>query len=566
MILQALENYYQRKIKEKDSDIPMFGFSKEKISYELVLDLQGNLIQISFIGILENSKRYPKLLTVPQGVKKSVNIAANYLWGSTGYVLGIDTKGKQERSLKTFEAFKNLVKEIGKDIDDKENNAVMKFLDSWDPENQKNIERVKDAIDSNVVFRINGKTSFVHENPKIVEAWLKYNNSKGSKENGMCLVTGRESAIERLHPAIKGVKNAQSSGANIVNFNLDSFCSYFKEQGFNAPVSQEAAFAYTTALNSLLSDERRKIQIGDATTVFWAEKANPMEDWFAEIFYPRQEDTGTINEIRIFFKSVREGKMPQDFDPTTKFYVLGISPNASRLSIRFWYAGSVDDLSKKIDKHFKDIEIEKQYENDRDFPSLFQLLVQTAVLGKADNINPLLAGELARAIFSGGNYPLSMLSALINRIKSTNEDEKHKKITYPRLAMIKGILVRNFRKEVKMSLDRQNKEPAYLLGRLFAVLEKAQQNALGDINATIRDKYYASASTTPATTFPLLLKLNKYHTSKGEYGQFYDSLNAEILEQMPAKQFPAYLTLEEQGLFAIGYYHQRNDFFKKKEV
>lgn len=544
----------------------MFGFSKEKIACEIVIDLNGNLVQISYIGKLENGKRYPKLLTVPQGVKKSVNIAANYLWGSTGYILGIESIGK-ERSLKKFEAFKDLVKkEIGENIHDEENNAVIKFLDSWDPTNPENIEKIKDAIDSNLVFRINGKTSFVHENPKIKEAWLKYYNSKESQEKGICLVTGKISTIERLHPAIKGVRNAQSTGANIVNFNLDSFCSYSKVQGYNAPVSRESAFAYTTALNSLLSDERRRIQIGDATTVFWAEKANPLEDWFAEIFSPREEATETVNQIRIFLKSVREGKMPQDIDPTTKFYILGLSPNASRLSIRFWYAGSVDDLSKKIDKHFKDIEIEKQYENDRDFPSLFQLLVQTAVLGKADNINPLLAGELARAIFSGGNYPLSMLSALINRIKATNEDEKHKKITYPRMAMIKGILVRNFRKEVSMSLDKGNKDPAYLLGRLFAVLEKAQQDALGDINATIKDKYYASASSTPATTFPLLLKLNKYHTSKGEYGQFYDSLNAEILEQMPAKQFPAYLTLEEQGLFAIGYYHQRNDFFKKKGV
>ncbi len=265
-------------------------------------------------------------------------------------------------------------------------------------------------------------------------------------------------------------------------------------------------------------------------------------------------------DVRKFLEAVRDGSMPKEIDGKTKFYILGLSPNASRLSVRFWYEGTVEEISNNIGRHFKDIAIERKDEMDKEFPGLWHLLVQTAVLGKTDNINPLLSGELARSILTQGYYPECILSALICRVRAGE------KINYLRSAMIKGILVRNHRKEVSMSLDKSNKEPAYLLGRLFAVLEKAQQDALGDINATIKDKYYSSASATPSSTFPILLRLNKHHTSKGEHGGFYDFLNSEILEQLPAKKFPSHLTLEDQGLFAIGYYHQRNDFYKKKET
>lgn len=559
MILHALKQYYDRM--QGESDIPLFGFSREKISFEVLIDPQGSLVQVSDIReTTPKGKLFPKHLIVPQGAKKSANIAANFLWGTSGYALGIDSKGKPERTHKTFEEFKRLAHEIGDSIDAKEMKAVLSFLDSWIPQDKENQEKVKEATDANIIFRLDGKQSYVHDNALIKEAWLRYFSENKDAIFADCLISGSNTEVARLHPAIKGVRGAQTSGANIVNFNLDSFCSYRKSQGYNAPVSEEAAFAYTTALNYLLSKDDRKIQIGDATTVFWADKASPLEDWFSQMFNPPQEDTGQVADVRMFLEAVRNGKMPKEIDGTTKFYILGLSPNASRLSVRFWYAGTVGELSGRIGKHFRDIAIERQYEKDREFPGLWQLLVQTAVQGKTDNINPLLGGELTRSILTGSNYPLSMLSALIGRIRAGEE------INYLRSTMIKGILQRNHGKEVKMSLDKENKSPAYLLGRLFAVLEKAQQDALPGLNATIKDKYYSSASSTPSSAFPILLRLNKHHTSKGEHGGYYDSLNAEILEQLPAKIFPTHLRLEEQGLFAIGYYHQRNDFYKKKEA
>ncbi|MGE3063386.1 MAG: type I-C CRISPR-associated protein Cas8c/Csd1 [bacterium] len=561
MILQALNQYYDRLKEDPESGVPLSGFSREKFSFELVIDNNGNLLQVADIrGSSQKGKQIPKLLVVPQGTKKSVNISANFLWGNTGYVLGIDSKGKQKRTVETFIDFKKLAHEIGDNINDLEMEAVLKFLDNWNPDDPKSQSMIKDAIDANLVFRIDGYLSYVHENKLVKEAWLKHFSQKKSEFVGECLITGKKKEITRLHPAIKGVRGAQSSGANIVNFNLDSFCSYSKSQGFNAPVSEEATFAYTTALNYLLSMDSRKVQIGDATTVFWSEKPSVLENFLSEIFNPTQEDANIVEDVRRFLEAVSTGNMPKAIDGTTKFYILGLSPNASRLSVRFWYEGTVEEVSKSIGKHFQDIAIEKQSEKDKEFPGLWHLLVQTAVLGKTDNINPLLSGELARSILTQWHYPECMLSALIGRIRAGE------KINYLRSAMIKGILVRNHGKEVSMSLDKSNKEPAYLLGRLFAVLEKAQQDALGDINATIKDRYYSSASATPLSTFPILLRLNKHHTSKGEHGGFYDSLNAEILEQLPAQKFPSHFTLEEQGLFAIGYYHQRNDFYKKKET
>lgn len=561
MILQALKQYYDRLKEDTDSGIPLYGFSREKISFELIIDNDGNLLQVSDIRNISNKgKPFPRLMVVPQGAKKSVNVAANFLWGSTGYVVGIDSKGKQERTAKTFKAFKKLAHIIGDNIQDSEMKSVIRFLDNWKPEYPNSLEIVKDAIDANLVFRLDGKHSYVHESESIKKAWFDYFSKQKSESVGECLVTAKTQEISRLHPAIKGVRGAQTSGANIVNFNLNSFCSYSKTQGYNAPISERAAFEYTTALNYLLSQNSRKVQIGDATTVFWAEKPSPMEDILSDILNPLNEDSDTAANVGRFLEAVRDGKKPKEINNQTKFYILGLSPNASRLSIRFWYAGDVIELSRRIGLHFKDIAIEKQFEKDEQFPGIWNLLIQTSVRRKTENINPLLGGELARAIFTQDNYPKSMLAILIGRIRAGEA------INYLRSAMIKGILVRNYKKEINMSLDKTNKEPAYLLGRLFAVLEKAQQDALGNLNATIKDRYYTSASATPKSIFPILLRLNKYHTGKGEHGGYYDSLNSEILERFPANEFPSHLTLAEQGLFAIGYYHQRNDFYKKKEI
>lgn len=568
MILQALKQYYDRLTCEKDPVVPLYGFSEEKIDFDLVLNSEGDVVSINELGVTQGNKRIRRSFIVPKVFSgtKGNGIKANLLWEETGYIFGKGSnKGDNQREIDKFKAFKTLHFEIGQDVNDDGMNAVLKFLNKRKPQDTSDVDNWEAIAGKKLVFRFEGDLNWIFERDTVRKAIEKYiiKQLEGTENSSVnCLITGKQSPIERLHPGIKNIRGADQAELKIISFQKQktAFCSYGRDgqQGSNSPCSKLSAFAYGAALNYLTKN--RVIQIGDATTVFWSEKPSALENILSEIFNPTQEDPISVKDVQRFLKSVRDGKKPKEINEATKFYILGLSPNASRLSIRFWYAGNVGELSERIGRHFNDIAIERQFDKDNEFPGLWEILVNTAVQNKTNNINPLLGGELARAIFTQGYYPKSMLSALIGRIRAGEE------INYLRSAMIKGILVRNYRKEVSMSLDKSNKESAYLLGRLFAVLEKAQQDALGGLNATIKDKYYSSASATPRSTYPILLRINKHHTSKGDHGSFYDSLNAEILEQLPAQKFPSHLTLEEQGLFAIGYYHQRNDFYKKKKT
>jgi CRISPR-associated protein Csd1 len=376
----------------------------------------------------------------------------------------------------------------------------------------------------------------------------------------MCLVSGELAPIARLHPAIKGVMGAQSSGAAIVSFNLDAFCSYDKSQNFNAPISESRAGTYTKALNHLLSSSVNKVQIGDATTVFWTERESPVEGFFGMIIDPR-DTAADDKELSVFLEAVREGKFPRGIDGDVRFYILGLSPNASRLSVRFWHVSTVKDISEKLGQHFRDLSMVRSFDSDPEYPGMWRLLRETSNQKSKDGPPPLLGGAVMQAILNGTLYPQQLLSAIIGRIRAEQN------INYMRAATLKAVLTRKKRllnqgMEISMALDKENKNIAYLLGRLFAVLERTQQDALGkNINATIRDRFYGSASATPKVVFPQLLRLVQHHIGKAEYGNFRDKQIEEIVCEI--REFPAHLGLDEQGLFAIGYYHQRQDFFKK---
>lgn len=362
------------------------------------------------------------------------------------------------------------------------------------------------------------------------------------------------------------MRNAQSSGASIISFNLESFCSYNKKQSFNAPVGEDIVFNYTTALNNLLSSEsRKKIQIGDATTVFWAEGPTPLEGFLKDVLDPHN-DNSDLGNLRMFLEAIRKGKMPKEIENTKymKFYILGLSPNASRLSIRFWYASSVEDIARKIGQHFKDLSVEKNFINEPSFPGMWHLLRETAIQGKGENISSLLAGAFFRSIVTGQRYPSRILTIILERIRSDH------KVNYLRSALLKAYIVRNWRFKNKeerevigMSLDKDEKNIGYRLGRLFATLEKAQKDAIPGANTTIKDRYYGSASATPAIVFPQLLRLAQHHIQKSEYGMNIDRHIEEILQDI--QKFPPHLSLEDQGIFALGYYHQKQEFYKKLE-
>lgn len=568
MILQALNYYYERLKDNPDLDIPILGFGKQNVHFVLVIDGAGRLLP-PIRGLREKPKNKPVpiQLTVPiVGKKKASGIDPDFMWGNTGYVLGADNKGKLDRAGRQLVAFKELHHKLGNGVGDEGMIAVLHFLDSWNPAMVSNIEHWDEIAGKNVVFQLDGERNYIHDHPQIQKIWTQHYCDEGNNNIAICLVSGQRAPVAKLHPGIKGVGTVTAEGA-VVSFNKKAFESYCKEQNFNAPIGKAQAFAYTTALNHLLRfGSRQKVKIGDVTTVFWAERESPVEGFMGIILDPR-DDTGDVVSIRLFLEAVRDGKMPHNIgDPNVQFYILGLSPNAARISVRFWHVSTVGDISLKIGQHFKDLSMVKQYDNNPEFPSIRQILLETFINHNStskpnwDNLNPLLSGALMRSILTGAAYPQTLLAATIGRIRADQT------INYLRAAIIKACLVRKRRinhlsEEVTMALDKDSTNIAYRLGRLFAVLEKAQMDAVPGANTTIKNRYYGSASATPRAVFPQLLRLAQHHIQKAEYGRRYDNMIEEIMEGI--KEFPAHLRLEDQGMFAIGYYHQRPAFYTK---
>ena len=558
MILTALADYYERRCQEDESEMPLSGFSRQKIHFALNLAPNGALAGVLDLRQQDGKKVVPTELVVPEVVKRASGIAANFLWDNIGYVLGADEKGKPERSAKTFEAFKALCHAVGDGLDDAGMAAVLRFLDAWDPADAPGLPHWEEmAKAANLVFRLEGERRFIHERPAVREAWLRHRAAASTGPRGMCLVTGREAPIARLHPSIKGVRDAQSSGASLVSFNQESFTSYAKEQSYNAPVGEPAAFAYATALNHLLrKGSRQRVQIGDATTVFWTERPSQVETFMGQVLDPESGD-GLTDALRLFLEAIRDGKKP-DFDEReydNGFYVLGLAPNASRLSVRFWHRDTVAGACGTVGRHFADLRLERTWDNEPEFPGMWRLLREISPQNDLKNVNPALAGAFMRAILTGQSYPAGLPAAVLGRIRADQT------INYLRAAMLKACLVRNARKEVSVSLDPASPDIGYRFGRLFAVLEKAQQEAIPGANTTIRDRYYGSASATPASVFPQLMRLAQHHIEKAEYGLVSDRRIEEILDGIQA--FPKHLNLDEQGMFALGYYHQRRKNYEK---
>jgi CRISPR-associated protein Csd1 len=568
MILQALTAYYQR----MSSDLPREGFQKKDIPFIIILDREGKFKGLQDTREGEGKKARARSFIVPREVKRSGSRAwekANLLWDNEGYVLGY-SKTNPEWAEKQRETFLARIKEVFPDPSADEGiDAVVQFLESkvFKPVLKHPLWADIEKKGGNISFQLEGDDRLIVQREAVVNTIMGERKIEDTLLQP-CMVTGNLDVPTRLHTAIKGVWGAQPSGANIVSFNLDAFNSYKKTQGFNAPVGKHAEFAYTTALNTLLAKgSRQRIQVGDASTVFWAEKAHELESLFADFFGepPKGQSDQDNLAIKAVFKAPVSGVKPF-LDDRTSFYVLGLSPNASRIAIRFWYAGTVGDVVEHIRQHFEDCAIEHG-PHQPEYLSLFRLLVSTALQGKSDNIQPNLAGEFMKTIMTGTPYPQTLLSSAVRRIRAEHE------ITYPRASLIKAVLARSSRfynqneKEVGMALDSGNLNPGYLLGRLFAVLERAQELASPGINATIRDRFYGAASSTPVAVFPHLLKLKNHHISKLESKGAAINLEKQIGEIMSGmSDFPAHLGLPDQGRFAIGYYHQRQDFYKKKDV
>lgn len=569
MALMSLVDYYNRKAADPKSGIAPPGWEVKEIPYIILLDPEGNPVNVVSTVEGNGKTKRTKKFRVPQGEKKTSGVKSNLLWDNPEYVIGVSMKGKGEQKQ---DAFRKKMAEFG-ELDDPGWKAVQKFLAlSLDDKLAKlsPFECWKSACEegANMTFQLAGTAGIVASSDVVRDA-INRKNASGEKNIGRCLVTGRYEELElTTHPAIKNVWGGQTSGTNIVSYNAEPFKSYHKEQGANAPVGKSAVFAYTTALNTLLDkDSQNRMQVGEASTVFWGERSSILEEQMVSIFSepPKDDPDQGVKAVRALYESVQTGAFA-DEKGTDRFYVLGLSPNAARVAIRFWIVSTVHAMANNILRHFEDTKI-VHGPKEKDTLSLFRFLVNLATEGKADNIPPMIEGDFMRAILENLPYPRTMLQAAIRRSRAEQN------VNYPRAAIIKACINRQTRyqnstikEELKVALDLDNKNIGYRLGRLFAALEKIQAEANPGLNATIRDRYYGAASGTPVTVFPNLMRLKNHHLSKlDSTGRriYFEKLLAEISSEIA--DFPRHLPLEDQGRFAIGYYHQMQQFFTKKE-
>lgn len=595
--LAALAEYYRRLESDPVVEIASFGFGRELIDFQLVLEADGRVAQLSDIRELTaRGQSTRNSMIVPDRGGRSSGIKPFFCWDNTGYVLGADAKEKPSRAAEMFAAFREFHFRFEHELATDEGFTVLcAFLRAWDPAKVLSLPGWQDAAGLNVVFKIRGADRFIHQSSAVRGAWFDFIEREIANDSvdGDSLVSGEREPIARLHPLIKGTHGAKPSGAAIVSFNATAFTSYGWSQSFNAPVGVRDTFRYTTALDYLLNDPSRRVQLGDATTVFWTGRPDSAaaEEVFGAFFGNSSdkfdaepaENNSTVDRVRGFLQAAKHGRLIDAVDdPEAPFYVLGLSPNASRLNVRFWFPGTIAQFADRLVRYATDLEMVGAAPDDPPI-TISALLDETVSLKKAKRnpkkrepdrakVIPGLAGDVARAILAGTDYPQQLLASVIRRIRCegfvSSDRIDQQAAEHRRAAILRAFLVRNRHWEVPVALNKDHPDEACHLGRLFAALEKTQEEGAGKrkLNSTIKDRYFGSASTTPAAIFPVLLKLHPHHIEKidnpGRRVNL-EKLVGEICSHINA--FPLTLRIEEQGLFHIAYYHQRQDFFTVRD-
>jgi len=579
MILLALKEYYDRKAADPESDIAPEGFEKKELQFLIVIDAQGRFINIEDTREKVGNKLVAKTFLLPRSVGRSGSRGYEttfLLWDHIGYLLGLPVD--DHKSIKQHQTWLKKLEELPQELsEDSGVKAVLLFYKTNELAKaiaSPQIQECLKAPQCNMAFRLVSDVpvpcrervrEFVINNIKMTAPESDLKDEGKDNKNGMCLVTGERGVIARTHSRTPINKDSKI----LVGFQKNSgYDSYGKQQGYNAPIIKSTEFAYVTALNTLLKSRSQRMLIGDAATVFWSKKESSFESDFTFFFKEPEKDNpdaGT-ERVKALFESVHKGTYMDD-DGKSPFYILGLAPNAARIAIRFWQVGTIYEFATRIRQYFDDFAIVKPPKEPEYYPTQW-ILQNIATQDEVKNIPPNLAGEFMRSILAGSPYPASLMQAVLRRIRSDTKN----RVKPIRAALIKAYLNRYYRfypspnyKEVAMELDASQSSVGYQLGRLFAVLEKIQEEANPGLNATIRERFYGSACATPVTVYAILLRLKNHHLAKLEkIGRvvYFERLLGEIMVNL--RDFPAHLSLHEQGLFAIGYYHQRQAFFTKK--
>lgn len=575
MILQALTEYYRTL--ENSGQISPLGWGEAKVSYALCIGPEGALEQVVSLQTEQKKGKKtvlaPQIMRLPAPVKRTVGIVPNFLCDNASYLLGVDNKGKPQRTLECFQACKALHEELLDGVDSPAAQAVLAFFHTWQPEQAAGHPALADCWEElmaggNLVFRHDG--AFVHEDALVRRAWDGHYRAEGDGPQMICLVTGEHGTVESTHPSVKNVYGAQSSGAALVSFNAPAFCSYGKEQNYNAPTSKYAAFAYTTALNHLLSDWEHVYRMGDTTVVCWARCGGDVYQNMMGWMFFGQEPAYTLSDLQSALKGLCSGNAVEldgaRLDPDMDFYILGISPNAARLSVRFFLRNSFGAFLRNAQAHQQRLEIVKPAYDKFDTIPMWKLLDETVNQNSRDKTPaPNMAGEVLRSVLTDTRYPATLLNGVALRIRAEHS------VTRGRAAILKAYYLKNTHPDVPkevltVSLNPDSTNVPYNLGRLFSVLEAVQSSANPGINTTIKDKYFNSASATPAVVFPVLVNLAQKHLKKLDGGlrTYYDKQITGLLFKL-GERYPSRLNLPQQGSFQLGYYHQAQSRFEKKE-
>lgn len=601
MILQSLVERYETLAKK--GEIAKSGWGRYKVSYAVNLNFQGEVTGILSLETEEIRRKktvtVPQLMLLPESVKKSSGIRAQFLWANAAYCLGLPKGAKPKdalvendamqkwekdkaRAIKCFDAMKQLHLSVLTHVHTPTATALKAFFELWNPEMAEENTMLQPYLETNlltanVIYAVNG--SYAQDDEAIKQAWNSYcTHPDDAAVEGQCLVTGKITPIARIHPNIKGVRGAQSAGASLISFNKEAFESYGHGQSYNAPVSTYAAFAYTTALNQLIADEKHCKVIGDTTVVYWAaDGETAYQDIFGDTFFDDDEtvDDEILNDL---FTHIRVGQ-PFDFNgvpvhPENPFYILGLAPNAARLSVRFFLRDTFGNFIDHIRRHYERLEIIRP-QNYRRYLPLWNLVAETVNKKSKDKAaSPLLAGAVMRSILADAPYPASLYNHILLRVKADQDNEKKHiyKISVEKAAIIKAYILKNFPKgeKVTVALNEKSTNTAYILGRLFSVLEQIQEAANPNINSTIKDRYFNSAAATPGMVFPILLKMSNHHLRKlndkmGLKISFEKSIaDLEGKITMDSQPIPTRMNLQDQGLFILGYYHQTQKRYTKK--